>query len=124
MFEKLTAFFTSATAPSVALRYVSAIVGATLLILSTFGLMSKEQAADLTAQLATAGSQILVIVGAIGGLLTLLAPIYATMTKSSSDKAAAVAKEVDKQVPVSAPVVIKTPEGVPDIVVPPTAKGS
>jgi hypothetical protein len=46
-------------------------------------------------------------------------PIYAAITKSNSDKASEVANVVDAEVPADAPVVIKTPQGVPDIVVAP-----
>ncbi len=36
------------------------------------------------------------IVGAVFGLIAIIVPIYAARTKSSSDRAAKVAKEIDK----------------------------
>lgn len=57
----------------------------------------------------------------VGGIIMAIPPIYAAIVRPSA-KAMATAVEVDKSVPVDAPVVIRTPEGIPDIVVPVVAK--
>lgn len=122
MLKSITSLFTSATAPSVAIRYITTIVGSLIFILATVGALSPEQVAWLSDTMDKISGQLPELIAAVGGLIALVAPIYATMTKSSSDKAAAVAKEVDKQIPATASVEIVTPAGVPNIVVPPQAK--
>jgi hypothetical protein len=122
MLKGITNLFTSATAPSVAIRYITTIVGSLVFILATIGALTPEQVARITEVVDKISGRLPELIAAIAGLVALIAPIYATMTKSSSDKAAAVAKEVDKQIPASAPVVIQTPDSQPNIVVPPSAK--
>lgn len=61
-----------------------------------------------------------ILLSAIGGLVAASVPIYATITKSSSDKAAEAAKQIDAKLPADATVVVKTADGQRDIVV--TAK--
>lgn len=111
MLGKLTGIFTTASRTGVALRYVSTIIGSILAILGILGALSPEQVDDLTRQMP-------VLISAIGGLVAAVAPIYAIVTKSSSDKAAEAAKQIDAQVPASASVEIVTPGPQPNIVVP------
>lgn len=73
----------------------------------TRGWISPEQNAILSQNLD-------IIVSALIGLGTV---VYA-LIKRPSEKALDAAKAIDKQVPPSAPVVIQTPAGRPDIVIP------
>jgi hypothetical protein len=45
--------------------------------------------------------------------VALIVPLYAIVTKSSSDRAATVSKKVDAEVPATAPVEIVTPGAAP-----------
>lgn len=109
MFRKLNPFATSA-AIGVTVRYATVIISTALTI---FGLLGWLDAAQVEA-LKNAVPE---LVGAVSGLVAVIIPIYAVLTKSHSDKAAAVAKTVDAELPKAAPVVIRTSDGVPDIVV-------
>lgn len=102
---------TTARPVGVAVRDGIVIAGSIIAVLGVLGLLSPEQVAELT-QAAPA------FMTALGAVITGGMSIYRVVTKSHSDKAAEVAKEVDAKVPAAAPVEIKTPPGVPDIVVP------
>lgn len=112
MFKNFVNPLTTATSVGVGLRYLTTIVGSVLTILGVMGLLSSEQVEALAKQVPE-------LLGAIGAVITLAIPIYAMITKSSSDKAATVAKEVDKEIPVNMPVRVQTPEGQNDLVVTP-----
>jgi hypothetical protein len=75
--------------------------------IATRGWLSSEQSAILTQNTD-------IIVSALVGLGTVAYALF----KRPSSKALDAAKAIDKQVPSSAPVVIQTPVGVPDIVIP------
>jgi hypothetical protein len=109
---------TTATSLGVAIRYLITIVGSVTAILGIVGWLTPEQVAELSQKVQDISAQLPGLVAAVSGIVALIVPLYAMATKSSSDKAAEVAKEVDKHIPDSASVTIKTPEGVPDIVVP------
>ena len=94
MLGKITSIFTTASSTGVALRYGSTIVGAILAILGVLGALSPEQVDELTRQMP-------ILLSAIGGLVAAVVPIYATVTKSSSDKAAEIAKAVDEVKPLA-----------------------
>lgn len=98
-----------------AIRYAITIAGTILAILGILGWLSPQQVDALSTKVPE-------LLGAIGALVAAIIPLYAAVTKSSSDRAASAAKEIDKQIPASAPVVIQTPQGVPDIVVPAASK--
>lgn len=117
MFEKLLSPFTTATSAGVTIRYIITIISSVLTILGILGWLTPDQVQALARKVQEISEQLPGLLAAVSGLITVLVPIYAAITKSSSDKAAKVAKEVDEQIPASAPVTIKTPEGVPDIVV-------
>ena len=102
---------TTATSIGVTIRYLTTIVGTLIAILGILNWLTPAQVLELSKQVPE-------LFGAIAALIAAFVPLYAIMTKSSSDRAAEVAKQVDAQVPVTAPVVIKTPPDVPDIVVP------
>lgn len=102
---------TTARPVGVAVRDGIVIVGSIIAVLGVLGLLTPEQVAELT-QAAPA------LMTAIGAAITGGMSAYRILTKSHSDKAAEVAKEVDAKVPPAAPVEIKTPSGVPDILVP------
>jgi hypothetical protein len=119
MFNPLT------TAPSVgvAIRYAITIIGA-MLTLSIIGCLTPEQVKDLMQKVQDISVQLPGLLTAVAGLITLCAPIYAMLTKSSSDKAAKAAKAIDPKIPPAQDVVIQMPVGQPDIVVPANAKGN
>jgi hypothetical protein len=123
MLEKLLSPFTTATSAGVTIRYIITIITSMLAILGTLGLLTPGQVEDVLRKVQEISGQLPALLAAVSGLIAVFVPIYAAMTKSSSDKAAKVAKEVDEQIPASAPVTIKTPDGVPDIVVRPDTKG-
>lgn len=110
---------TTATSIGVAIRYVMTIVGSVLFILSTLGVVTPEQAAAIIKDVEAISGRLPELLMAVSGLVAIGIPVYATITKSSSDKAAEVAKVVDAQVPPSAPVEIVTPGAQPNIVVTP-----
>lgn len=111
MFGKLLTPFTTAAGTGVAVRYLTTIIGAILAILGALGLLSPEQIEIITREVPG-------LLAALAGLYAAGMVVYATMTKSSSDKAAEVAKKVDAEIAPESPVVIRTPAGAPDIVVP------
>lgn len=111
MFNPLT----TATSVGVAIRYAITIAGTILAILGILGWLTPQQVDVLSTKVPE-------LLGAIGALVAAIIPLYAALTKSSSDKAASAAKEIDKQIPANSDVVIQTPQGVPDIVVPAPAK--
>lgn len=102
--KNLLAPFTSPTAIGVAVRYF--FLAATPLI-TMLGWLTPEQIADLQAYLGQPE-----LAGAVAFLIGAAIYVYGVLTKSHSVKAAAVATEIDKEVPESEPVRIETPEGV------------
>lgn len=114
-------WLTTSSALGTTVRYALAIFGSIVATLAVIGWLTPEQAQALREQIDALTLQLPQIGAAIGYIISFGTAIYGILTKSHSDKADAVAKTVDKEVPVGSPVVIKTPEGVPDIVVPPKA---
>ncbi len=104
---------TTAAASGVLVRYLSTILGTIVATTVTLGYLNAEQGQVIS-------QNIDVILGAIGAIVAASLPIYAAIFKSSSDKAAEVAKQVDQKIAPEKTVVIETPPGQPDIVV--TAK--
>lgn len=117
MLEKLLKPFTTSTAGGTAFRELYQLVTALITILGILGWLSQDQVTALLAQLKTLASP--EMVAAVGAILFALMSIYRIFFKSSSDKAAEVAKKVDAEIPAAASVVIQTPVGQPDIVVKP-----
>lgn len=111
MLGKLLAPLTTATSIGVAIRYLSTIAGSILAILGVLGWLTEDQVTALAQQVPE-------MLAAIGALIALIVPIYATLTKSSSDKAAAAAKQIDAKLPRGDDVVIMRPGAYPDIRVP------
>lgn len=109
MFNPLT----TATSLGVAIRYAITIVGTVLAILGILGWLTPAQVDALSTKVPE-------LLGAIGALVAAIIPLYAAFTKSSSDKAAEAAKQIDDKIPAGYTVHIPTPPGVPDIVVQPT----
>jgi hypothetical protein len=120
MLEKILSPFTTATSLGVTLRYLTAIVGSLLAILGAVGFLTPEQVDALKAQIEVLTANAPALLSAIGAVMASVVTIYATITKSSSNKAAEVAKEVDANIPKEQTVVIQTPPGQDDIIV--TAK--
>ncbi|UPT53424.1 hypothetical protein [Synechococcus phage Ssp-JY39] len=112
---KLLSIFTTATATGVSLRYLTTIVGSVLTIFGILGWLSPDQVEALRVAVPE-------FTAAIGALVAAGIPIYAAITKSSSDKAAAAAKQIDAKVPKNSQVVIKSPGSRSDIVVQPDGK--
>jgi uncharacterized membrane protein YeaQ/YmgE (transglycosylase-associated protein family) len=104
--------FTTATSIGVFVRYTTSITGALLALLVLMNWLDQETADALSQAIPQ-------LVGAIGGVVALVIPIYAMVTKSMSNRAAEVAKVTDEEVPPSSTVVVKTPAGIPDITVQP-----
>jgi len=109
--------FTTAASGGVITRYIIAMAGAALTVIGFLGWLDVSQTEALKANIPAFAEAVGVIV--MVGMTT-----YAAITKSSSDKAKAVSVAVDKGVAdgdltKSAPVVIQTPQGTPDIVVQP-----
>ena len=115
MFEKLLAPFTTAAPSGVALRDLITGAGAVIAVLGVLGFLTPEQVAELTKQ----APGLLVAAGTLiyGGM-----SVYRILFKSSSDKAAEVARQVDAKIDPASTVVIKTPPGVKDIEVKPVQK--
>lgn len=125
MLAKIFAPFTSATGTGVTIRDVTMLIGSLLAILGILGILSPDQVDAIKKQVEVLTDPKLLT--ALGFAITAGVSIYRNITKSSSDKAAAVAKEVDAGVKdgvllKSAPVVIKTPGKSEDIVVQPPVK--
>lgn len=116
MLEKLFKPFTTSSATGVTVRDITAYIGAIIAVLGILGWLSPEQIDALKAQVDTLTDP--KILTAIGLLLSSVVSVYRIFFKSSSDKAAGAAKAIDKEVAPDATVVIKTPDGQPDIVVP------
>lgn len=106
--------FTSPTSVGVFTRYFTVIVTTVLTVMGVMNWLTQEQIDTILGMMPS-------FVEALSGFITLGITVYAVVTKARSEKADAVAKEVDEKIPVADPVVIQTPKGQPDIVVP--AKG-
>lgn len=111
MLKSITGIFTTATAAGVTTRYWITIITAVIATIGALGFLSPEQQEALT-------KQVPILVTALAGLIPVVISTYAIISKSSSDKAAEAAKRIDAIVPVSAPVVIQTPPGLDNIIVP------
>lgn len=111
MLEKLLTPLTTATASGTILRYV-------LVIFSSLVMLVGGPQVLTPAQVDVRSRTVPEIVGAVFGLIAIIVPIYAARTKSSSDRAAKLAKEIDKVLPPAVSATVKTPEGIPDIPVP------
>lgn len=112
---KLLSIFTTSASVGVSIRYLTAIIGSALTIIGILGWLSPEQVEALRTQVPE-------LLSAIAALATVIVTVYATITKSSSDKAAAAAKQIDAKVPKNSQVVIKSPGSRSDIVVQPDGK--
>lgn len=111
MLGKLLSPFTTATSAGVALRYITVIISSALAVAGILGLFSPQQ-------LEVLNQEVPKLVSALAGLITVIITAYATITKSSSDKAAEAAKQIDAKVPPNVAVEIKTPGNMPDIKIP------
>ena len=103
---------TTTTTIGVVTRYAISIGGAVIAALVLVGWVDQETADKLTETLPE-------LIGAIGAVAALAVPIYAAITKSNSDRASDVANAVDAEVSPQETVVVQTPAGQPDIIVPP-----
>ncbi|MBN9235080.1 MULTISPECIES: hypothetical protein [Phyllobacteriaceae] len=112
MLKSIASIFTTSAPVGVALRYLGTILGTVLTVAGVLGLLDQAQIDALR-------NEIPGFVSALSALATAAVAIYAIFTKSSSDKAAEVAKQVDAKVPADALVIVKTPAGQQDIVVHP-----
>lgn len=117
MLDKLLKPFTTATATGVAVRDLTVIIGAVLAILGILGWLSDAQVEAIKQQVAVLTDPALL--ASLGTLMAAGMSIYRIFFKSTSDKAAEVAKEVDQKMPADATVRIETPAGQEDIVVHP-----
>ena len=114
MLGKLFSPLTTAAPSGVALRDLITGVGAVIAMLGVLGFLTAEQVAELTKQAPS-------LLTAIGVVIYGAMSIYRVFTKSSSDKAAAAAKQIDTLLDPQEPVRIQTPGAMPDILVMPPA---
>ncbi|MBR2689151.1 MAG: hypothetical protein IKE42_14965 [Aquamicrobium sp.] len=112
MLKSIASLFTTSAPIGVTIRYLGAILGTALTVAGALGLLDQAQVDALR-------NEIPGFLSALAGLATFAITVYAIFTKSSSDKAAEVAKQVDAKLPAESSVVVKTPSGEPDIVVHP-----
>jgi len=108
---------TTATSIGVAIRYSIAIASSILTIVSILGWLTPEQVAGIIEKVRMITAQVPELLTASAGLVAILMPVYAAVTKSNSDKAQVAANAIDKLIPASQTVIIETPPGRPDIVV-------
>jgi hypothetical protein len=111
MLEKLLSPLTTATAGGTTLRYILVIFSSMMTLLGGLQVLTPAQVDVLSRTVPE-------ILGALFALITIVIPAYAAWTKSSSDRAAEVAKQIDKVLPPNATAKVKTPDGIPDIPVP------
>jgi len=122
MLEKLLSPLTTAKASGVLLRDLTVIVGSILTIAGILGYLSPEQIEAIKQQINTISQNLPLVLTALGAMMAAGMSIYRTLFKSTSDKAAEAAKQIDKKLPADAPVKIETPGKQPDIVVQPKKK--
>lgn len=109
--EKALSPLTTASTVGVATRYLTVMVGAGLAVAGALGYLSEDQQAVIS-------SNADAFISAASALVASAVTIYAIATKSRSDKADSVAKQIDEKIAPSTTVRIETPPGQPDIVVP------
>lgn len=117
MLEKLLSPLTTARPVGTVIRDLFVALGAVVAILGILGILSPEQVTAIRQQIDVISGQAPALLLAFGVLLTAVTSIMRTLKFSSSDKAAAVAKAIDKAIPAEETVFVKTPAGTPDIVV-------
>lgn len=109
MFEKILTPITTAAATGVAFRYISTIAASLLAMLGIMGWLSAEQVAGLTKAIPE-------LLAAVAAVWAIAVPIYAMVTKSSSDPAAEVAKQADAILAgEKKDATVRTPAAVPDL---------
>lgn len=116
MLKMLLKPFVTSAASGVSTRYLTVIVSTALTVLGLLGWLDDAQVDALK-------NAVPELLGAIAALIAAAIPIYAAITKSSSDKAAEAAKQIDQQIPASSKVEIVTPGSKPNIIVQPDRSG-
>lgn len=119
MLDKLLSPLTTARPIGTVIRDMFVALGAILSIVGALGLLTEEQVATIRQQIEILSGQAPALVMAFGVFVAAVTSILRALKFSSSDKAAEVAKEVDKKIPPEAAVRIPTPGAAPDIVVMP-----
>lgn len=97
MLDKIFSPFTTAAPVGVAIRDVVVAIGVILGTLGTLGMLSAEQVDQFRSYLETITDP--AVLTSVGVLMTAAMSIYRTFWKSSSDKAAEVAKQIDAKIP-------------------------
>lgn len=110
MLGKLFKPFVTSAASGVSTRYLTVIVSTAVTVLGLLGFLDDAQVEALKVSVPE-------LMTALAALIAAAVPVYAAVTKSHSDKASEAAKAIDTRIDPAAPVVIKTPAGVPDIVI-------
>lgn len=116
MLKMLLKPFITSAASGVSTRYLTVMVSTALTVLGLLGWLDDSQVDALKNAMPD-------LTTAVTGLIAILVPIYAIVTKSSSDKAAEAAKQIDQQIPASSTVEIVTPGNKPNIIVQPDKSG-
>ncbi|WP_133304817.1 hypothetical protein [Mesorhizobium sp. DCY119] len=93
------------------------MIGSIITILGLVGVLTPQQVEDLRKAVEEFSGQWSAMMAAAVIVMASGMTIYRALLKSRSDKAAVSAQQIDARLPASEPVIIKTPAGVPDIVV-------
>lgn len=118
MFEKLLKPFTTAEASGTVFRDSVIAFAAILTILGTLGILSQDQVDAIMVQVNKISDP--KVLASLGILMGIGMSWYRAVFRSRSDKADAVAKMVDKELPKMADVTILTPGDQPNITIPAT----
>ncbi len=116
MLKLLLKPFVTSAASGVSTRYLTVIVSTALTVLGLLGWLDDSQVDALK-------DAVPELLAAVTALIAAGVPIYAAITKSSSDRAAEAAKQIDAKIPKAEPVVIKGASKAPSIVVQPDRSG-
>lgn len=103
--KNILSFFTSANATGVAARSFLSLALALIAFLGVIGWLSPEQAEALSKLVNDLAGQAPALVAALAAFGLAVLEAYRIIAKSFSDRGAAVAKALDKDVPASQPLV-------------------
>jgi hypothetical protein len=118
MLEKLLKPLTTARAGGVVFRDAFIAVGALITLLGIVGVLTPDQVIELKRVVEDISGQWPAIAMALGALMTAGMSFYRAIYKSSSDRAAEVAKQVDEKLPPNVGMTLTTPGDLPNLTLP------
>lgn len=118
MLDKLLSPLTTAAPIGVAARSLLSLVLALIMFLSVLGWLTPEQAEALNKTVNDIAGQLPGLLAAVSAFALAVLEAYRIISKSMSDKAAEAGKQIDAKLAPDETVVVKTPAGQSDIVVP------